>query len=180
MEVRELSSEFKWGSLVKKEYHIDENGYYRHNDSGELVHRYIASRFVVHRRLRSNEVVHHINGNKLDNRPENLRVMTSDEHDVQHQETWNEERSRAYQEPGLDYAGFRDRFGISTKTSGYTADDLACIGSILWGIAFGAALYIGTRYDLSLGLITGLSFLLVGCHFLRLSCKAYRGKNKRF
>lgn len=30
--------------------------------------------------LRNNEIVHHINGNKLDNRPENLEVMTASEH----------------------------------------------------------------------------------------------------
>ena len=32
------------------------------------------------RYLKENEVVHHINENKLDNRPENLEVMTASEH----------------------------------------------------------------------------------------------------
>ena len=99
-----------------EDFYIDENGYYRYKDSGELVHRYIASQFVEHRSFRSDEVVHHINGNKLDNRPENLRVMKWDEHDVFHQELWNEKRNKSYQETNLDYGSIWNRLRSKSRT----------------------------------------------------------------
>lgn len=40
----------------------------------------------IGRKLEENEVTHHINGNKLDNRPENLEVMTRAEHINEHRE----------------------------------------------------------------------------------------------
>jgi len=43
------------------------------------VYRAIAEE-IVGRKLKSNEVVHHINGDRTDNRPENLQVMTKSEH----------------------------------------------------------------------------------------------------
>lgn len=43
------------------------------------VHRDVASK-KIGRPLRDNEVVHHIDGNKLNNRPNNLQVMTRKQH----------------------------------------------------------------------------------------------------
>jgi hypothetical protein len=68
----------------KRGQFIDMNGYARFKETEELVHRYIAERFIIKRVLRTDEVVHHINGNKLDNRKENLQVLKRDEHDFGH------------------------------------------------------------------------------------------------
>jgi len=69
--------------LLKKTY-IDNNGYLRFNSSGKLVHRWVAEKNIG-RRLRPDEVVHHKDGNKLNNSPNNLQVFSSqDEHHSLH------------------------------------------------------------------------------------------------
>ena len=57
----------------------DENGYLRFCDSGRLVHRWVMER-ELGRRLEKWEHVHHIDGDRRNNRPENLVLMTRDEH----------------------------------------------------------------------------------------------------
>ena len=54
---------------------------------GEFEHRVIAEK-KIGRKLRRGEVVHHINGNPRDNRPDNLRVFSSiQEHLAEHHAT---------------------------------------------------------------------------------------------
>jgi hypothetical protein len=63
---------------------IDGNGYARYVDSNKLVHRYVAERYILGRKLLPNEEVHHKNRNKLDNRAGNLQVVTHGQHVVKH------------------------------------------------------------------------------------------------
>lgn len=63
------------------------NTYKRTSYNGMAIdeHRLIMEKNLG-RKLNRNEIVHHINGNKRDNRIENLQVMTQDEHNKLHKE----------------------------------------------------------------------------------------------
>ena len=64
--------------------YIDKNGYSRFIDSERLVHRWKAEK-KLGRKLRPNEVIHHKNRNKLDNRIENLAICSNQsEHHMLH------------------------------------------------------------------------------------------------
>ena len=69
---------------VGADTYVDDRGYRRFSDSNILVHRYIAGK-KLGRKLCSEEVVHHVDGNKLNNAPSNLEVIQSwEEHDALH------------------------------------------------------------------------------------------------
>ena len=63
--------------------YIDPNGYLRYSDSDYLVHRR-AKEKELGRRLKKGEIVHHINGDRLDNRPGNLELLSPREHFKKH------------------------------------------------------------------------------------------------
>jgi len=69
--------------MIDSGIYTDKNGYLRFNDSGKLVHRWALEKELL-RPLEKGEVVHHINGNKLDNNPENLELLTAKEHYKKH------------------------------------------------------------------------------------------------
>jgi len=85
---------------IKKIY-IDENGYKRFSNSDKLVHRWVAEK-KLGRELGEEEVVHHRNEDKLDNRPSNLWVFANqDEHDEEHG-YYNEEDDYEYDDDDYD------------------------------------------------------------------------------
>lgn len=72
------------------------DGYYLNSIEGKRVldHRMVVEKHLG-RKLTSEEIVHHINKNRSDNRIENLAVMTQSEHMRLHsQERWKNERCR--------------------------------------------------------------------------------------
>jgi hypothetical protein len=59
-------------SRGRKTY-VTKKGYRRYKDSGKYVHRCVEEK-KLGRKLRTGEVVHHIDGNPLNNSPNNLKV----------------------------------------------------------------------------------------------------------
>jgi hypothetical protein len=62
-----------------KKYFLDNNGYFRFFGSNYLLHRWAAQK-KLGRKLHCWEVVHHIDGNKTNNHPDNLMVCSREAH----------------------------------------------------------------------------------------------------
>ena len=76
----------KWSEKHAKGVGINTKGYYEYTKGkykGKLVHVVMMEQFIG-RILREDEVVHHKNGIKTDNRIENLEIMTRSEHSSHH------------------------------------------------------------------------------------------------
>lgn len=58
-------------------------GWYKRDKSGEREHRVVAEA-CLGRKLEKGEIVHHIDGNKQNNHPKNLRVMNNSDHRKAH------------------------------------------------------------------------------------------------
>ena len=66
--------------LISGYYYIYKPDHPNANKMGYVAEHRLVAEEKIGRYLKENEVVHHINENKLDNRPENLEVMTTQEH----------------------------------------------------------------------------------------------------
>lgn len=76
--------------------HTDSRGYVVLSDLKELEHRSIAKQ-ILKRELKQNEIVHHINGKKTDNRIWNLCLMDREKHEHFHSWLkWKKEKSSRY------------------------------------------------------------------------------------
>ncbi|RTL03803.1 HNH endonuclease [Candidatus Dependentiae bacterium] len=79
---RRLYKNKQGGRTLKKT-----TGYYvltRWPNTNKSEHVYLAEKHILKRKLKKNEVVHHINKIRTDNRLENLQVMTRSEHAALH------------------------------------------------------------------------------------------------
>ena len=63
-----------YGSMRYRAFYVDRKGYKRYKDNGRPVHQEVAEG-MLGRSLKSGEVVHHKNRDKLDNRRSNLAVL---------------------------------------------------------------------------------------------------------
>ena len=75
--IKKMNLQINW-----KHYYINANGYLVNCEDRK--HRYLVHRRLIEekigRKLKNNEVVHHIDGNKLNNNINNLKLMTRKEH----------------------------------------------------------------------------------------------------
>ncbi|MFN3188404.1 MAG: HNH endonuclease signature motif containing protein [Candidatus Paceibacteria bacterium] len=62
-----------------KRFYIDSNGYPRWNDTGILVHRSVAKN-LLGEPIPKGMIVHHIDGNKMNFRKNNIAIMTRAAH----------------------------------------------------------------------------------------------------
>lgn len=82
--------------IWSSEKYIDKRGYVVLKKVNELEHRWIAMK-VISRELKSNEVVHHINGKKTENQLSNLCVMDRDKHEHFHSWlSWKKDKEGLY------------------------------------------------------------------------------------
>lgn len=61
------------GSSRRRKTYVTKKGYSRFKNSGKYVHRWVVEK-KLRRKLKPGEVVHHKDGNPLNNSPGNLKV----------------------------------------------------------------------------------------------------------
>jgi len=98
--------------------YVDKAGYKRLSVNGEFIfeHRFVVEKFL-RRKLRASEVVHHLNGDKLDNRIDNLQVMSNSDHCKEHHPiTWDVALAASLLKKGVNANKLAKRFGVSRRS----------------------------------------------------------------
>jgi hypothetical protein len=106
-------------SKTKNETYIDDRGYVVLALENDLEHRFIAKN-ILDRNLKPNEIVHHINGKRIDNQLRNLCLMDREKHELFHSWLrWKKQKSGRY-------PSFEDQKRILTQEySGILLEQLA-------------------------------------------------------
>ena len=111
-----------WNAVVKDHPKATNNGYV-------LLHRVIVEN-ELGRLLSDDEVVHHINEDKLDNRIENLQVMSKAEHTRLHRSTGRTKVQLKCPWCGELFARERRQTHLVKRKNGYTCCSRKCSGKI--------------------------------------------------
>lgn len=86
-------------------------------DRGRMLEHRVVMEEHIGRPLRADEVVHHINGKKADNRIENLEIMSIADHTAHHSPiSWNPDEVVEMRKRGMSYRAIGEVVGVTPAT----------------------------------------------------------------